>query len=141
MSPSFPTSVEQFAAVGGHCMPGHLGIEVTGIAPERIALSMAVTPQLLNPVGALHGGAVVALADTACGYGTVVNMPEGGKSFTTIELKTNFLGSVVDGTLVCVATPLHLGRTTQVWDADVTHQESGRRVAMFRCTNLVIRQS
>jgi 1,4-dihydroxy-2-naphthoyl-CoA hydrolase len=141
MPQPFPSSIEEFAAIGADRMPGHLGIVVTELTRERIGLSMPVTPQLLNPVGVLHGGAVVTLADTACGYGTVVNLPDGGRAFTTIELKTNFLGSVTEGTLTCVATPLHLGRTTQVWDAEVSHQESGRRVAMFRCTNLVIRQT
>ena len=137
-SPNSDT-IQRFVALGADRLPGHLGIEVVEIAPDRVTLLMPVTVRLLNPVGVVHGGAVVTLADTACGYATATTLPDGATSFTTIELKTNFLGSAKDGSLRCVATPVHLGRTTHVWDAEVVHVESGRRVALFRCTNLIIR--
>jgi 1,4-dihydroxy-2-naphthoyl-CoA hydrolase len=95
-----------------------------------------VEQHLLAPTGYLHAGSVVALADTICGYGCLASLPEGATSFTTIELKTNFLGTALDGTISAEATLVHGGRTTQVWDAIV--QAEGRSIALFRCTQLVL---
>jgi 1,4-dihydroxy-2-naphthoyl-CoA hydrolase len=80
---------------------------------------------------------VVALADTASGYGCVASLPEGATGFTTIELKANFLGTATEGVLACEAVRAHGGRTTQVWDATVTH-EGGKTIALFRCTQLLL---
>jgi 1,4-dihydroxy-2-naphthoyl-CoA hydrolase len=91
---------------------------------------------LLAPNGYLHAGTVVALADTACGYGCMASLPDGATGFTTVELKTNFLGTAREGSLVCVATRLHGGRTTQVWDAIVRDGE--KTLALFRCTQLLL---
>jgi uncharacterized protein (TIGR00369 family) len=100
---------------------------------------VAVTKALMAPNGYLHAGTVVTLADTCCGCGTVRSLPEGASGFTTIELKTNFFGSVREGTLVCVARPLHQGRTTQVWDATVAPEDSPEKpIAQFRCTQMVL---
>ncbi len=132
-------TIDSLLVLGAARLPGHLGIMVQALGPDGATLSMPVTPVLLNLFGSVHGGALVSLADTACGYATLANLPADATSFTTIELKTNFLGAARDGTLTCMATPVHLGRTTQVWDAVVTHVETARRVALFRCTNLVIR--
>ena len=96
-------------------------------------------PHHLAPNGYLHAATVVALADTLCGYGCVANMPEGGTGFTTIELKSNFLGTRLDGVINGVATMAHGGRTPQVWDAIVTAEDGGRELALFRCTQLVLR--
>ena len=90
------------------------------------------------PHGYLHGGAVVALADTACGYGCVASLPEGATGFTTIELKANYLGTVQDGPVVADARLVHGGHRTQVWDAVVTGGTRGRRIALFRCTQLIL---
>jgi 1,4-dihydroxy-2-naphthoyl-CoA hydrolase len=95
-----------------------------------------VRPDLLAPNGYLHAGAVVALADTACGYGCFASLPEGGAGFTTIELKTNFLGTAREGTLDCEALRVHGGRTTQVWDATV--RSEAKTIALFRCTQLIL---
>ncbi len=92
----------------------------------------------MAPNGFLHAGSVVALADTTAGYGCVLNLPEGASGFTTIELKSNHLGTARDGTVECVAKPVHLGKTTQVWDAVVSHRESGKTIALFRCTQMVL---
>jgi len=86
----------------------------------------------------LHAGSIVTLADTTCGYGCYANLPEGATGFTTIELKSNHLGTAREGTIVSRATPVHLGKTTQVWDAVVTHKETSRTIALFRCTQLVL---
>jgi 1,4-dihydroxy-2-naphthoyl-CoA hydrolase len=102
----------------------------------RVVLSLPVRPDLLAPNGYLHAGAVVALADTACGYGCFVSLPEGGTGFTTVELKTNFLGTAREGTLDCEALRVHGGRTTQVWDATV--RSDAKTIALFRCTQLIL---
>jgi len=92
----------------------------------------------MAPNGYLHAGTVVTLADTLCGYGCIANLPGDASGFTTIELKSNHLGTALEGTIVGVATPLHRGKTTQVWDAVVTHKESGRTLAVFRCTQMIL---
>src|SRR5207244_3197767 len=98
---------------------------------------LAVRPEHLAPNGYLHAGAVIGLADSACGFGTMASLPEGAIGFTTIELKTNFLGTARDGELRTTARLAHGGRTTQVWDAAVT-DESGKTLALFRCTQLLL---
>jgi uncharacterized protein (TIGR00369 family) len=86
----------------------------------------------------LHAASIVALADTTCGYATIAHLPEGARSFTTIELKSNHLGTVKEGGIACLATAQHLGRNTQVWDAVVTDQASVRKIALFRCTQMIL---
>lgn len=120
------------------CLPGHLGIVVTELADRTLRAELPVTPHLMAPNGYLHAGSLVTLADTACGYACSAHLPPGAAGFTTIELKSNHLGTATDGTVDCVATAVHLGRTTQVWDAVVTHRESGRTLVMFRCTQMVL---
>jgi uncharacterized protein (TIGR00369 family) len=100
--------------------------------------SLAVKPQLMAPNGYLHAGTVVTLADTASGYGCIASLPAGATGFTTIELKSNFLGTAREGTVDCIARVTHLGRTTQLWDAVITHRETGKTIALFRCTQLLI---
>jgi uncharacterized protein (TIGR00369 family) len=113
-----------------------LGIEFVSLEEGRAELRLPLRADLLAPNGYLHAGAVVALADTACGYGCIASLPAGATGFTTIELKANFLGTAREGTLDCAATRLHGGRTTQVWDAVVIAGE--RTVALFRCTQLLL---
>lgn len=129
---------DDFNRFGTPFLPGHLGIVVTATGPATFEAELAVRKALMAPNGFLHAGAVVTLADTCAGYGCVMNMPEGATGFTTIELKSNHLGTARDGTIACVATPVHLGRTTQVWDATVTHRESGKTLALFRCTQMIL---
>ena len=100
---------------------------------------MQVRPALLAWNGFLHGGSVVVLADSTCGYGTVNSLPDDAIGFTTVELKTNFLGTAREGYLACEARPLHRGRTTQVWDAEVSVEGGDRVIAHFRCTQLILR--
>ena len=119
-------------------LPAHLGITVTAIGERTLSARFDVTPQLLAPNGFLHAGSVVTLADTACGYGCVANLPEGAANFTTIELKSNHLGTAREGVVLCTATLAHGGRTTQVWDAVVTDQASGKTIALFRCTQMIL---
>lgn len=121
----------------GH-LPGHLGIVVTHVAVAELRSELPVQQLLMAPNGFLHAGSVVTLADTSAGYGCVANLPEGATGFTTIELKSNHLGTAKEGTVDCIATAAHLGKTTQVWDAVVTHRETGKTIAMFRCTQMIL---
>lgn len=118
--------------------PGMVGLEMVRLEERLVVMRLALRPEHLAPNGFLHAAVVVALADTACGYGTAVHLPRGATSFTTAELKTNYLGTAREGAIVCEATPLHMGRTTQVWDAEVRNEASGERVAVFRCTQILL---
>jgi uncharacterized protein (TIGR00369 family) len=129
---------ESFNAGGARKLPGHLGIVITDITAERVSGELPVVESVMAPNGFLHAGTIVTLADTLCGYGCVANLPPEATGFTTIELKSNHLGTALEGSITGVATPVHRGKTTQVWDAIVTHKETGRTLAVFRCTQLVI---
>lgn len=119
-------------------LPGHLGIVILEAAPGSVRSSLDVRALHMAPNGFLHAGALVTLADTTCGYGCLASLPAGATSFTTIELKSNHMGTARDGTVDCVATIAHQGRTTQVWDAVVTHRETGKTLVLFRCTQMVL---
>ena len=127
-----------FNDLGQRHLPAHLGLVITEVSTERILAELPVTQTLMAPNGFLHAGSLVTLADTCAGYGCVVNLPAGASGFTTIELKSIHLGTTRDGTVVCDARPVHLGKTTQVWDATVTHRESGKVLVLFRCTQMVL---
>jgi len=131
-------TADDFNRIGVGKLPGYLGLHVLSVNGRELRAELAVRPELMAPNGYLHAGSLVTLADTCCGYGCRANLPEGANGFTTIELKSNHLGTTLDGTLDCVATAAHVGRTTQVWDAVVTHRESGRTLALFRCTQMVL---
>jgi len=119
-------------------LPGLIGLEITQAERASLASRLELRDELMAPNGYLHAATVVALADTSCGYGTFVNLPEGAESFTTIELKSNFLGTKREGAIRCEATLAHGGRTTQVWDATVADEESGKPIALFRCTQMIL---
>lgn len=123
---------------GAGNLPGHLGIVITHVGLSEARAELLVKPHLMAPNGFLHAGSVVTLADTSAGYGCIANLPAGATGFTTIELKSNHLGTAREGTVECIATAVHLGKTTQVWDATVTHRESGKTIALFRCTQMII---
>jgi uncharacterized protein (TIGR00369 family) len=119
-------------------LPGFLGIVITDVAALQVKAVLPVKRTLMAPNGFLHAGTVVTLADTTAGYGCIANLPDGATGFTTVELKSNFLGTARDGTLECTATAVHVGKTTQVWDAVVTHKETGKTMALFRCTQMLL---
>lgn len=124
--------------LGADSLPGYLGIVFTRVSAAKVTATLDVEQRHMAPNGYLHAGTVVALADSAAGYGCIANLPEGATGFTTIELKSNFFGTARDGTLDCTAEPAHSGRTTQVWDATVVHRESGKTIAAFRCTQFIL---
>ncbi len=123
---------------GQAMLPGHLGIVITQLEGAEVRAEMPVRTELMAPNGFLHAGSIVTLADTCAGYGCIRSLPEGANGFTTVELKSNHLGTTRDGVVLCVARVVHSGRTTQVWDATVTHRESGKTLALFRCTQMIL---
>src|SRR5215208_2136332 len=131
-------TIDQLNARGEGYLPGLIGVEFTSIEPGRLTSRLVVRPELLAPNGYLHAAAVIALADTTCGYGTFTDLPDGAQNFTTIELKSNFLGTAREGAIACLAQRVHSGRTTQIWDAQVSDEASGKTIALFRCTQLIL---
>ena len=131
-------TIDQLNARGQGYLPGLIGIEFVSMEPGRLTSRLVLRPELLAPNGYLHAATVIALADTTCGYGTIADLPSGAQNFTTIELKSNFLGTAREGIIACVATRAHSGRTTQVWDAQVTDEASNKTIALFRCTQLIL---
>lgn len=119
-------------------MPGHLNIRFTAVSPTELCSELEVEAFHMAPNGFLHAGTLVTLADTSCGYGCILNLPAGAAGFTTIELKSNHIGTARDGIVQCVAKPAHAGKNTQVWDAVVRHQQTGKTLALFRCTQMVL---
>ena len=119
-------------------LPDLVGFRVMALEQGLLVAELDIRPDLLAPNGYLHAAVVVALADTACGYGCIAHLPEGADNFTTVELKSNFLGTSREGAIACIAKPAHLGRTTQVWDATVARQADGKPIALFRCTQMVL---
>jgi 1,4-dihydroxy-2-naphthoyl-CoA hydrolase len=114
-----------------------LGIRVTEIATDRVVAEMQVRPELCTNPAVLHGGAVMAFADTLGALGTLANLPQGAGT-TTIESKTNFIGPAPAGsTVIGTATPVHRGRRTQVWQTRITTHE-GKLVARVIQTQLVL---
>ncbi len=128
----------QYNQFGAKHLPGYLGIVITQVESGEVHAELPVRPELMAPNGFLHAGSVVTLADTCAGYGCVASLPEGAVGFTTVELKSNHLGTAREGTVTCVAKAVHLGRTTQVWDAVVTNKDTGKTMALFRCTQMIL---
>jgi uncharacterized protein (TIGR00369 family) len=131
-------TLEKFVHRGVGHLPGLIGVRFTAVAENRIDAELDIRPELLAPNGYLHAATIIALADTACGYGCLAHLPAGAENFTTVELKSNFLGTAREGTLACTAKPAHLGRTTQVWDATVARHDNGKPIALFRCTQMIL---
>jgi len=132
-----PVDIQAFVDAGRGRLPGLLGIEIDEIEEGHVRMHLLLRPELLAPNGYLHAGTVVALADSACGYGCIASLPEGATGFTTIELKTNFLATALDGTLHAESRRVHGGRTTQIWDATVSRDDA-KVLALFRCTQLLL---
>ncbi len=131
-------TLEDLKRRGTGFLPGYMGVVITGLADKELRAELTIQRHHIAPNSYLHAGTVITLADTACGYGCIAHLPEGATGFTTIELKSNFLGTAREGSIACVAHAQHLGRTTQLWDAVVSHQSTGQTIALFRCTQLVI---
>ncbi|AHG93413.1 phenylacetic acid degradation-related protein (plasmid) [Gemmatirosa kalamazoonensis] len=129
------TELQHRVAAG---LPAYLGIRITHVAEGELHAELTLRPELMAVNGYLHAGTVVSLADTAAGFGCVAHLPDGADNFTTIELKSNHVGTARAGTVACVARLVHGGRTTQVWDATVSHVETGKVIAHYRATQLIL---
>jgi uncharacterized protein (TIGR00369 family) len=132
------TTPELLNARGAGHLPGLVGVQIVSVTAEALESRLVVRQEHMAPNGFLHAASVIALADTSCGYACVANLPQGASGFTTLELKSNFVGTTRDGAIFCRATPAHLGRTTQVWEAVVTIEGTDRKIALFRCTQMVL---
>jgi uncharacterized protein (TIGR00369 family) len=132
------TSVESLNRANLGKLPEHIGLTITEVADGRVAGRFAVRPDLVAHTGYLLAGAVLSVADILCAYGVSTVWPEGASGFTTVEVKCNFTGTLREGAAVCVAQLLHGGRTTQIWDATVTNEATGRLMAAFRCTQIIL---
>jgi len=136
LRPNF--DIERFNRFGKDTLPGLMGLVIKEVSEGVVRGELPLRQALLAPNGYLHAGTIVTFADTLCGYGCVAHLPGNAENFTTVELKSNFLGTAREGVLYGEARAVHLGRTTQVWDAVVTHGEEPRKLALFRCTQLLI---
>lgn len=117
--------------------PRYLGMTMTEAGPERMVAELVVREETSNGLGTMHGGAIMAVADTMGAVGTILNL-EKGLATTTLESKTNFIGAApVGARLVAEAVPLHRGRTTQVWQTTI-RREDGKTVAIVTQTQLVM---
>jgi len=132
-------TLAQLQELGSSGFPGLLGIQFEQAGDGLVRARLELEEKHMAPNGYLHAGTVVGFADSACGYGCILNLPEGARGFTTIELKTNFLRSAQPGaTIETEARLVHGGRTTQLWDATVSGPD-GRTMALFRATQLLLR--
>jgi len=118
-------------------LPGKYGLVVTRLEEQRLDAELVIQPWMLAPNGFLHAASVLLLADTAAGYACMAHLPEGAKNFTTVELKSNFLGTAREGKIRTECRAEHLGRTTHVWSATVFGPDE-RKLALFRCTQLIL---
>ena len=119
-------------------LPGLLGMKVTNVEKGALTSKMEVSKKHLGIYGYLHAGTIVTLADTSAGYGCMANLPDGTSGFTTIELKSNHMSTASEGTIHCSAECIHSGRTTQIWESIVTSDVSGKTIAKFTCTQLIL---
>jgi len=119
-------------------LPGVLDIKVSEVKKGMLKAQLVVSEKHLSINGFLHAGTIIALADTGAGYGCMSNLPEGASGFTTIELKSNLISSVKEGVIFCISKCVHSGRTTQVWESKITSEVTGKTLAKFTCTQLVM---
>jgi len=138
MSIKVPVTLEEWNAAGEDFLPGLLGMRFVKVELDEVVASLDVRRALGAWNGYLHAGTVTSLADTCCGYGTVRSVPAGASGFTTVELKSNLIGTARSGVVVCTARPVHKGRATQVWDAEVRREEDGAVIALFRNTQMIL---
>jgi 1,4-dihydroxy-2-naphthoyl-CoA hydrolase len=119
-------------------LPEHLGLVVTEVDVGRVVGRLTVRPDLVSHTGYLLAGVGLTLADLLCAYGVSTAWPEGAKNFTTAEVKCNFIGTALEGEVEIAASLVHSGRTTQLWDAEITSLSSGKRIALFRATQIIL---
>ncbi len=132
------TSVEKLNDANVGKLPGYLGLTIVEVADGRVVGRLVVRDDLVAHTGYLLAGVVLSMADILCAYGVSTSWPQGASGFTTAEVKCNFMGTLTKGAGVCTAELLHGGRTTQVWDARFTDEATGKLLAAFRCTQIIL---
>jgi uncharacterized protein (TIGR00369 family) len=132
------TSVERLNGANEGKLPGHLGLRITEVEDGRVVGRFAVRPDLVAHTGYLLAGSLLSVADILCAYGVSTVWNEGSNGFTTVEVKCNFMGTLLEGEVECTAELLHGGRSTQIWDATLTNAATGKRLAVFRCTQMIL---
>ena len=130
-------SIERLAERQKGTLPDFLGFRVVSLEQGSLVGEFTVRRDLLAPNGFLHAASVIGLADTACGYACLAHLPDKAVNFTTIELKSNFLGTATEGVVRAEATGVHLGRSTQVWEIRI-EDERGKLVCISRLTLAVV---
>ena len=120
----------------GKGLPGHLGMEFLEITPDRVVARLTVSEKLMTVTGTVHGGTLMAFADTVGAAGTVANLAEGQRT-ATLESKTNFIAGCREGTVQAEAKPIHKGKRTHVWQTRVT-DESGRLLSLTIQTQMIL---
>ena len=116
-----------------------LGMRTISVSPERAEVVMEHQKSITMPYGMIHGGAIASLADTAAGYAMASSLTR-DEAFATLEMKMNILRAVREGAVTAVATPIHRGSRTAVYDVRITDGE-GRLVATFSCTQLIVKKA
>jgi uncharacterized protein (TIGR00369 family) len=132
------TSVDDLNRANVGKLPEHLGLKIIEVADGKVAGRFEVRPDLVAHTGYLLAGVVLGIADLLCAYGVSTARPEGSIGFTTAEAKCNFMGTIVSGAGIVTAELLHSGRTTQIWDAKFTDEKTGKLLAVFRCTQIIL---
>ncbi|MCA6122746.1 PaaI family thioesterase [Bradyrhizobium sp. WSM 1704] len=132
------TRIDQINASQAGSLPGLLEFRWIEAGYGLVRGRFEITARHFSPHGLLHSATIVALADTACGFGCLASLPEGASGFATGELKTNFIGTARQGAVSCDARLVHAGRTTQVWDAEIRSEVTGKTIALFRCTQMLL---
>jgi 1,4-dihydroxy-2-naphthoyl-CoA hydrolase len=132
------TSVEDLNRANVGKLPEHLGLAIIEVAEGKVAGRFEVRSDLVSHTGYLLAGVVLSIADLLCAYGVSTVWPDGANGFTTAEVKCNFMGTLLKGAGIVSAELLHGGRTTQVWDARFTSEETGKLLAAFRCTQIIL---
>ncbi|QPF82206.1 PaaI family thioesterase [Bradyrhizobium genosp. L] len=134
-------TVDRINATQAGSLPGELAFQWIEVEQSFVRGRFDIGTKHFSPHGPLHGASIVALADSACGFGCLASLPEGASGFATSELKTNFIGTAREGGVSCEARLVHAGRTTQVWDAVVRSEVTGKTIALFRCTQMLLTAS
>ena len=132
------TSIDDLNRASAGKLPGWLGLEVTSVEAGKLAGRLPVRQDLVAHTGYLLAGALLSCLDILCAYGVSSAWPEGASGFTTVEVKSNFVGTTLEGAVLFEAELLHGGRMTQVWDARARDEASGKLMAVFRCTQIIL---
>ena len=135
---TIPKTLPEWNAIGKDYFQGLIGLEFEMVSPSEVRASIKAAKQNLSWNGFMHAASVVGIADSACAYGTVASLPTEATGFTTLELKANFISSITDGEAICIASAIHQGKSTQVWDAVVISAASRKKMALFRCTQQIL---